>query len=79
MPLNFVTFSACKLFALRMFEMFGVFGFVVVAVDAVVVGVRIVADVIGLVAGKKFGEKFDKPRCPKCGVKFDIREGFPKE
>jgi len=39
----------------------------------------IVGSVVGLGAGKKFGEKFDKPRCPKCGVKFDIREGFPKE
>jgi hypothetical protein len=35
--------------------------------------------IFGLTAGKKFGEKFDRPQCPKCGVKFDIREGFPKQ
>ena len=33
----------------------------------------------GLIAGKKFGEKFDRPQCPKCGVKFDITAGFPKQ
>lgn len=32
----------------------------------------------GLFSGKKFGEKFDKPQCPKCGVKFHINAGFPK-
>jgi hypothetical protein len=35
--------------------------------------------VAGLITGKKFGEKFDRPQCPKCGVKFDITAGFPKQ
>jgi hypothetical protein len=35
--------------------------------------------VAGLITGKKFGNKFDKPQCPKCGIKFDISAGFPKE
>lgn len=35
--------------------------------------------IAGLVTGKKFGEKFDRPQCPKCGIKFDITAGFPKQ
>jgi hypothetical protein len=35
--------------------------------------------VVGLITGKKFGEKFDRPQCPKCGVKFDITAGFSKQ
>ena len=34
--------------------------------------------IIGLISGKKFGQKFDRPQCPKCGIKFDITAGFPK-
>jgi hypothetical protein len=34
--------------------------------------------ILGLVTGKEFGKKFDRPQCPKCGVKFDINAGFPK-
>ena len=26
--------------------------------------------------GKKFGDKFDKPQCPKCGIKFSIEAGM---
>ena len=33
--------------------------------------------ILGLMTGKKFGEKFDRPQCPKCGVKFDINLGLP--
>ncbi len=35
--------------------------------------------IAGLVLGKDFGKKFDRPQCPKCGIKFDITAGFPKE
>jgi hypothetical protein len=35
--------------------------------------------IVGLMTGKKFGEKFDRPQCPKCGTKFDITAGFPKQ
>jgi hypothetical protein len=35
--------------------------------------------IIGLITGKKFGKKFDRPQCPKCGIKFDITAGFPKQ
>ena len=32
--------------------------------------------VLGLVLGKNFGDKFDKPQCPKCGIKFSIETGM---
>lgn len=35
--------------------------------------------VAGLLLGKNFGNKFDKPQCPKCGIKFDISAGFSGE
>ena len=34
--------------------------------------------IAGLFLGQNFGKKFDKPQCPKCGIKFDITSGFPK-
>lgn len=62
----------------------GLGGFVAGAITGTKVGailgpVGLVAGIIGggvtgLILGKKFGDKFDKPQCPKCGVKFSIPE-----
>ena len=30
----------------------------------------------GALTGKSFGDKFDRPRCPGCGVKFQMPEGM---
>ena len=35
--------------------------------------------VAGLILGKKVGNKFDKPQCPKCGIKFSVHDGMSDE
>ena len=35
-----------------------------------------VPEKVGLILGKNFGDKFDKPQCPKCGIKFSIEAGM---
>jgi hypothetical protein len=32
--------------------------------------------VLGFFYGKELGDKFDRPRCPSCGTKFQLPEGF---
>jgi hypothetical protein len=32
--------------------------------------------IFGALTGKSFGDKFDRPRCPGCGVKFQMPEGM---
>jgi cyclophilin family peptidyl-prolyl cis-trans isomerase len=34
------------------------------------------AQIFGALTGKSFGDKFDRPRCPGCGVKFQMPEGM---
>jgi outer membrane lipoprotein SlyB len=36
----------------------------------------IAGGLFGAVTGKNFGSKFDRPRCPQCGVKFQLPEGL---